>query len=142
MDGLNHTLLILHFLGLALGFSVSFSNIVMSGLIAKAAPSERAVLGRFPPVMSHVGSLGLLLLWVTGGTMLFTRWNGFASMPWQFHVKITAVILLTLTVGYIHRLQKLARNGDTAAPAKIQTFGKMATLFALTAVIFAVLAFD
>jgi uncharacterized membrane protein len=92
--------------------------------------------------MSHVGSLGLLLLWVTGGTMLFTRWNGFASMPWQFHVKITAVILLTLTVGYIHRLQKLARNGDTAAPAKIQTFGKMATLFALTAVIFAVLAFD
>lgn len=141
MEGLNQLLLILHFIGLALGLSVSFSNIVMSGLIAKAAPTEKAILGRFPPVMSHVGSAGLVLLWVTGGTLLFTKWNGF-TMPWQLHVKLTAVVLLTLTVGYIHRLQKLARNGDPSAPAKIQTFGKMATLFALVAVIFAVLTFE
>ena len=142
MDVLNNVLLILHFLGLALGFSVTFSNIVMSGLIAKAAPAEKAVLGRFPPLMSRVGDVGLVLLWATGGTMLFTKWNGFASMPWQFHVKITAVILLTLTVGYIHHLQKLARQGDATAPARLQTFGKFASLFALTAVIFAVLTFE
>jgi hypothetical protein len=142
MDVLNQVLLILHFLGLALGFSVSFSNIVMAGLIAKAAPAEKPVLGRFPPMMGHVGDAGLVLLWVTGATMLFTRWNGFSSMPWQFHVKLTAVVLLTLTVGYIHHLQKRAKNGDTSAPAKLQTFGKIATLCALTAVIFAVLTFN
>jgi hypothetical protein len=142
MQGLNQVLLILHFIGLAIGFSVSISNIVMSGLIAKAAPNEKAILGRFPPVMAHVGSGGLVLLWVTGLTMVFTKWNGFGSMPWQFHVKLTAVVLLTLTVGYIHRLMKQARLGDTSAPAKLQAFGKMATLFALTAVIFAVLTFE
>ena len=142
MQGLNQLLLILHFIGLALGLSVSVSNIVMAGLIAKAAPGEKAILGRFPPVMSHVGSGGLVLLWATGLTMVFTKWNGIGSMPWQFHVKLTAVVLLTLTVGYIHRLQNLARNGDTTAPAKLQNFGKMATLFALIAVVFAVLTFE
>lgn len=139
---MNKVLLILHFIGLALGFSVSVSNIVMSGLIAKAPPNEKPVLARFLPVMSHVGSVGLLLLWVTGLTMLFTKWNGFGGMPWQFHVKITAVVLLTLTVGFIHRLQKQARLGDPSAPAKLPTFGKFATLFALTALIFAVLTFE
>jgi len=74
--------------------------------------------------------------------MLFTKWNGFTGMPWQLHAKLTAVVLLTLTVGYLHRLQKLARNGDASAPAKIETFGKLATLLAVTAVVFAVLTFE
>jgi len=142
MPGLNQVLLILHFIGLALGFSVSFSTIVMAGLIAKAAPSEKAILGRFPPVMTHVGSAGLVLLWATGLTMVFTKWNGFAGMPWQFHAKPTAVVLPTLTVGFIHRLQKQARLGNASALTKLPAFGKAATLFALTALIFAVLAFE
>ena len=66
MTAVNHLLLILHFLGLALGFSVSFSNMVMGGLISKAVPAEKAVLGKFPPAMSRVGRFGLALLWVTG----------------------------------------------------------------------------
>jgi len=66
MDILNTILLILHFLGLAMGLSVSFSMMVMGGLIKKAAPSEKAVLGRFPPMMSRVGHIGLALLWISG----------------------------------------------------------------------------
>jgi hypothetical protein len=55
MKGVNELLRFLHFLGLALGFSVSFANIVMGVLIARAAPAEKAVPGRFPPLMSLVG---------------------------------------------------------------------------------------
>ena len=40
------------------------------------------------------------------------------------------------------RLEKLARTGDPSAPAKLPTFGKFATLFAMTALIFAVLTFE
>src|SRR4051794_37482602 len=87
---LNEGLLILHFIGLALGFSVSFANIVMAGIIAKATPPEKAVLGRFPPLMSRVGTIGLTLLWATGVTMVYTKWGGFAALPWQFDVKIAA----------------------------------------------------
>ena len=46
---MNHVLLILHFVGLILGTSVSVGSIVMAGLIGRATPEERPVLGRFMP---------------------------------------------------------------------------------------------
>ena len=56
-----HVLLILHFVGLILGTSVSVGSIVMAGLIGRATPEERPVLGRFMPAISKVGRAGLLL---------------------------------------------------------------------------------
>ena len=142
MTGFNQTLLILHFLGLAMGLSVSIGNIVMLNLINKAAPPEKAILGRFPPAISQVGRVGLALLWATGLTMAYTKWNGIGSLPWTFHVKLTAVVLLTVLVAYITSLERRIRRGDMAAAAQIQTAGKFTTLCALTAVVFAVLTFD
>ncbi len=142
MDLFNKILLMLHFMGLALGFSVSISNGVMMGLIVKAAPGERPVLARFPPLMSQVGRVGLVLLWLTGLTMVYTRWAGFDGMPWQFHVKLTGVVLLTITVLYMGKLEGQISRGDAAAAAKLPTFGKAASLFALTALVFAVLTFN
>jgi len=139
---LNQLLLILHFFGLVMGFAVSLSSMVMMGLINKASLPEKAVLARFPPVMSRVGDVGLVLLWVTGLTLVFTKWGGFAVLPWQFHVKLTAVVLLTLVIGYVHMLQGRARRGDASAAAQMPTVGKIALLLAVTAVVFAVLTFD
>lgn len=141
MTYLNELLLFLHFLGLALGFSVSFGTIVMAAVIARSTPQDQAVLARFPPALSRLSRWALLLLWTTGLTMVFTRWHGFAGMPWQFHVKLTAVVLLTLTVEYVAALQKAAQRGDPSAPARIVLFGKVATVLALVAMLFAVLAF-
>jgi hypothetical protein len=141
MSVVNPVLLFLHFLGLALGFSVSFGNIVMGGLIAKATPPERVVLGRFPPAISQLGRVGLALLWSTGLILAYTKWGGFAIFPWQFHVKLTAVVLLTITSEYIHYLERLVLKGDASAVARIKSFGKVASVLALTALLFAVLTF-
>ena len=142
MRTLSQTVLILHFLGLAMGMSVSIANAVMLGVIARASPAERPVLARFPPAMSQVGKLGLGLLWVTGLIMVYTRWNGIGGMPWFFHVKLTAVVVLSAIVVYISRLEAQVRRGDAAASARMQAVGKVASACALVAVIFAVLTFD
>ncbi len=142
MNVLNEVLLILHFVGLAMGLAVPFSSIVMQGLVAKAAPLEQPVLMRFSPAMSRVGDIGLALLLVTGVTLVFTKYGGFAIMPWQFHVKLAAVALLVALVGYIHVLMGKARKGDAAAAARIPIVGRFTFLLALTAVVFAVLTFD
>ncbi|HWN46843.1 MAG TPA: hypothetical protein VNM71_05770, partial [Steroidobacteraceae bacterium] len=73
----NKVLLMLHFLGLVMGLAVPCANIALAGLMSKATPPEKMVLGRFPFAMSKVGKVGLTLLWVTGVTMVFTRWKGF-----------------------------------------------------------------
>ena len=142
MDALNKTLLVLHFLGLTMGMSVTFGNIVMMGLIAKAAQAEKPVLGRFPPAISRVGQIGLLILWVTGGTMAYTKWDGIASLPWTFHVKLTAVVLLTIVVLYITALERRIARGDGAGMGQLQKVAPFASLFALVAIIFAVITFD
>jgi hypothetical protein len=145
MDRLNQILLMLHFLRLTMGLSVPFANMVMAGLIAKASPAEKPVLGRFPPIMGRIGTTGLALLWVTGLSMLILKWGGFGNlgdMPWQFHVKLTLVVVLSALVGYIQVLERRFRKGDAAAMATIQTLGKFAFLTAVTIVIFAVLAFS
>ncbi|MEW6322570.1 MAG: hypothetical protein AB1635_15965 [Acidobacteriota bacterium] len=142
MAEFNQVLLFLHFLGLALGLSASFANLVMGGLMAGATPSERAVLGRFPPTMSRLGRHGLELLWVSGLILVYTKWGGFAALTWHFHVKLTAVVLLTAAVIYMLRLQRAMAGGDQSAAPRLAQMGKVALALSLVAVAFAVLTFD
>lgn len=138
---LDNTLVIVHFLGLAMGLSTGFANMVMLGLIAKAAPAEKPVLARFPPAMARIGAIGLTLLWGSGLAIVFTRYGTFSILPRTFIVKLIAVVLLTLCVIYIHVLQGRVNKGDTAAMGQIQTIGRITGPLALIAVIFAVITF-
>lgn len=133
--------MVLHFLGLAMGLSSGFANMVMAGLIRKAAPAEQAVLARFPPAMSRVGVTGLALLWISGLLIVWTRYGSFAILPRPFIVKIAAVVLLTLAVIYIQILLPRAQRGDQAAMARIQLLGRMTAPLAIIAIIFAVITF-
>ena len=138
---LDHFLVIIHFLGLAMGLSTGFANMVMAGLIAKAAPSDAGVLSRFPPAMSRIGAIGLTLLWASGIAIVQTRYGSFAILPRTFVIKIAAVALLTLGVVYIHILMPRAQRGDMAAAARIQMIGRMTGPLAILAIIFAVITF-
>jgi hypothetical protein len=134
-------LVIVHLVGMALGFSSGFGNVVVAGLIARAAPQEKAVLGRVPPALGRLGVVGLTLLWLSGIAIVMTRYGGFSILPRTFVYKLAAVVLLTLTVAYINVLQPRAQRGDAAAMARIQTLGRITGPLALTAVIFAVITF-
>jgi hypothetical protein len=138
---LDQTLMVLHFLGLAMGLSTGFANMVMAGLIDKAAPPEKAILGRFPPAMSRIGAIGLTLLWISGISIVMTRYGTFAILPRPFIVKLAAVVLLTLAVIYINVLMPKAQRGDAAAMARIRTLGMLTGPLAIIAVIFAVITF-
>ncbi len=134
-------LLILHFIGLALGFATSIANLTMFGLIAKAEPADRKVLARFPPVMARSAEIGITLLWASGALLVWTKWHGFAGLPWLFHVKLAAVVVLTAVLVRIRLLIRRVKAGDTTAAARIPFFARIGALSALTALVLAVLAF-
>jgi len=138
----NRLLLILHFLGLAMAFATGFANLTMTVLINRAEPVERPVLARFPPLMARFADVGLTLLWVTGLTMVYTKYGGFGVLPWPFHVKLTCVVILTVLLGYIHMLMARARKGDAAAAARIPVIGRLNVTLGVIIVVFAVLSFD
>lgn len=136
------TLLTFHLLGLALGLSVPFSNMVLGSIAANASPEEQKAYAKFPPRMARVGDIGLALLWITGISMVFVKFGGFAGLPWTFNAKMVAVLVLTLGVGYIHsQMRKAFVEFDKAALGRIQTTGKVTLLAALTALVFAVVTF-
>jgi hypothetical protein len=137
----DNVLVVTHFIGLALGFTSGFTNMVLAGLIAKAAPAEKPVLARVSPAVGRLGVIGLVLLWGSGIAIVMTRYGSFAILPRTFIYKLTAVVLLTLTVAYINVLQPRAQRGDAAAMARIQTLGRLSGPLSLLAVIFAVITF-
>ena len=138
---LDNVFVILHFIGLALGFSSGFGNMVVAGLIAKAAANEKPILARVQPALGRLGVIGLVLLWGTGIAIVMTRYGGFAILPRPFVYKLIAAVLLTLTVIYINVLQPRAQRGDAAAMMRIQTLGRLTGPLSLLAVIFAVITF-
>jgi hypothetical protein len=140
-DMLDQTLMVVHFLGLAMGLSSGFANMVMAGVMAKAAPNEKAVLARFAPAMAPIGAIGLALLWGSGLAIVFTRYGSFSILPRPFIVKIAAVVLLTLAVASIHILMPRAQRGDAAAQARIRMLGMVTGPLAIIAIIFAVITF-
>mgnify|MGYP000296257969 CR=1 FL=1 len=135
-------LLVLHFLGLAMGLSAGFGNLVIAGLMAKATPDERRALKKFSPAIARVRDIGLVILWLTGLTLVFAKWDGFGNMPGLFHAKLTVVVLMTLTIGFAHSLAKKVAADDPAAIVKAQLVGKAIFFLAVTAVALAVWAFN
>lgn len=115
---------------------------VVAGLIARAPANEKAILGRVPPALGRLGVIGLVLLWVTGISIVMLRYGSFAILPRPFIYKLIAVVLLTLTVIYINVLQPRAQRGDAAAMARMQTLGRITGPLSLLAVIFAVITFN
>lgn len=138
---LDHFLVIVHMVGLAMGFGSGFAQMVMAGLMAKATPAEKGVLGRFPPAMGRVGVIGLVLLWISGYSIVLYRYGSFAILPQTFIYKLIAVVLLTLAVIAIQVLQRRMRAGDASAMAKMQMLGRLTGPLSLIAIIFAVITF-
>jgi hypothetical protein len=137
---LTDVLLMLHFLSLAAGFVNMFGGIALALASAGAAPGDGPVLRRMMPALLRVGTWGVAGLWVTGVLLLWLRWNWQA--PLLFHGKLAAVVGLTVVTGYIHMLAARARRaGDPRIMAKAQVAGPFAGVFALAALILAVLTF-
>lgn len=137
---MNATLLILHFFGLAAGFSASIGNFVVTRLV-RSAPADAPVLGKVPPVLARIGKTGLALLWVTGIIMVWTIYGGPADLPAAFWIKMVFVVLATILVGVIDMTTRAVRAGDQAARARLPMLGAGTAVMVALAVVFAVIAF-
>jgi hypothetical protein len=138
---MNALLLILHLFGLGAGFVSGFGTFLVQTVINKSPAADAPILSRVQRPLFLFGDAGLALLWATGLIMVYSRWNGFASLPAAFWWKLASVIAMTALVGMVHMTQARARRGDAAAIGRIPLFSRLATTFLLLALVFAVAAF-
>jgi hypothetical protein len=139
---MNEALLFLHFVGLMLGAAGGFASaIIMRRALVLPAEEAKVVRG-LGPTLSKVSAAGVAVLWVTGLIMVWTKWDGFGSLPQMFWVKAIFIVSLTVMTALIQMTYAEIRKGNPAAAAKLPRFGPMAGISALLAVFFAVLAFN
>ena len=142
---MNTTLLVLHFFGLGAGFAMAIGNNVAMMLTARMPPGEAAGLRRLSPILLNIGGAGLVLLWITGPILLWTKHGGVAGigeLPWTFWAKIACVVLLTVLFGLIHMTLARVRRGDVALAGRLPLYARTGAALLLLIVIFAVMTFD
>ena len=136
--------LILHFLGVALGVGTGFAMMTLGIASKDMAAAEQGAFMRRASLVSKNGSVGLLLLIVSGVAIVATR-GADVVMAWggrMFHIKLTLVVILIGVFGYMQVLMRKARSADgAAAAARLPVFGRIMLLLGVSIIICAVLAF-
>lgn len=137
-------LLIVHFLGLALGVGTSFAMLRLGLATKDLAPAERAGVMKHALAIAKNGALGLALLILSGVLMLVTRGAGtvFASGGPAFHVKLALVVVLSGLVGYSQVLGKRIRERQDADALRVaQKISPVILVTGVAIVVSAVIAF-
>jgi len=133
--------LVTHFLGLALAVGTGFAMLTLGLATADMPPADRGAFMRRAFALSRNGSVGLLLLIVSGVGLTLTLGLDVVMAIGMFHVKLTLIVILIGVFGYMQVQMRKAKSGDAAAMARIPMIGRIMLLLGIGIVTVAVLAF-
>ncbi|MGR3291382.1 MAG: hypothetical protein ACU0C9_09345 [Paracoccaceae bacterium] len=136
------TLKIIHFLGLILGIGGGIANAIAATKLSGLPPQARPVVGGFRAALGKMSTIGLVLLWLTGISLLVSLDTDILLSDQTFLLKLAAVIVLTgFSVTANMTVMSARRSGKPPEPARMKKIGIGATVFGLLALVLAVLAF-
>jgi uncharacterized membrane protein len=138
------SLLVLHFLGLALGVGTSFATLALGITARQLDEAERVKFLLRASVIGKNGSIGLALLLVTGVSMMLLRGTAatFSLGGPPLHAKLTLVAVLCGLIGYLQVLLRRARQAQGGpAMAILPRVGAVTLVTGVAIVVCAVLAF-
>ena len=139
---MDHVLLILHFLALAIGIGGGVASGVLAEISDRSEPTGKLAIGKAASIIGDVGLVSVLVLWLTGIWMVLEIFGGFSDMPAGFNLKILGVVALSaalLAMQVVKRKAKAA--GQAPDPARMKVLGQIAMLSAVFTVSVAVITF-
>lgn len=133
-------MLIIHFIGLAMGLGTSFAHMFLGMAAAKMSPEEAGKFRLHTMVLARMGHIGLGLLIVSGIYLILPFWNTLPENPLLI-TKLLLVVLLIILITLISIKTKKGKAGDLSQFQQIAPLGKMTLITALLIVIVAVMVF-
>ena len=134
-------MLILHFIGLAMGLGTSFAHAFLGKTIAKLELSEATKFRRQIMALSQMGYTGAVLLLVSGIYLIIPYWPTIMSLPLLI-IKLVLFLLLLVLIFLINRAAIQNLKNDTNDNLKqIAIMGKLDLLISIVIIILAVTIF-
>lgn len=131
-------LLIIHFIGLAMGIGTGFAHAFLGSVAARMESKEATKFRLHSLVLTKMGNVGLTLLVISGLSLMTPYWETLPSSPLLI-VKLSLVILLVIVITMLNVLGKRAQQSNPEEQfKKMQTLGKITMVLSLSIVIVAV----
>lgn len=135
-------MLILHFLGLAMGLGTSLAFMFLGIAASKMEKTEAMKFTLNTFALSRMGHIGITLLVLSGIGLMTPHWSSLTEMP-LLMVKLFLVLVLAGLIGMISARAKKAQAGDAETHlAAIAPLGKISLLTGIIIVVLAVLVFS
>jgi len=138
---MREVMLIVHFIGLAMGVGTSFAFLFL-GIASSKMELEEGLKFRLNTFgLTKMGNIGIVLLIISGGYLMTPHWKTLSDNP-LLMAKLVLVLVLAAFVGIIGSKAKKALKGDTEANLKkIKPLGTLALLTGISIIILAVYVF-
>ncbi len=134
-------MLIVHFIGLAMGIGTSFAFMFLGRAGARMEEEEALTFKLNSFTLSRMGHVGLTLLIISGGYLMTPYWRNLTAYPLLI-AKLLLVLLLAALIGIMSSTVRKARDDMEKHLKKIETLGNIALLTGLIIVILAVYNFN
>ncbi len=134
-------MLIVHFLGLAMGLGTGFANLFVGLAAAKMETAEAAKFRMQSAVLIRMGHIGLGLLIISGFYLITPYWATLTAMPFLM-IKLALVICLVTLVSILTVKVRKAKQSSTPPDfEKLALLGKITLLITISIVVMAVYSF-
>lgn len=135
-------MLIIHFIGLAMGVGTGIGFIFLGRATAKMEKSEAVKFTLNALALSKMGTIGLTLLVISGLYMITPYWSHLMEFPYLV-TKLCLVLVLIILLLIIGNLSKQARKSTMPETYlnKIKKVSPFSLLTAIVIIIMAVLTF-
>ena len=135
-------MLILHFIGLAMGLGVSFTHAFLGPTISKLNRSDAHKFKLQIKALSQMGFIGTLLLLMSGIYLILPYWSAITFMPMLILKLALFVVLIVLIILLNYFGGKNLKNDTQENVKAIELMGKLAMLVSIGIVIIAVQVFQ
>ncbi len=132
------TMLTLHFIGLAMGLGTSFAHAFIGNTLSKLEQSEAAKLRLQIKGLSTMGTIGTILLLVSGIYLILPFWPVITALPLLILKLVLFVILVILILLINQGARKNLKKHSEGTLKRMELLGKFALIIGLVIVIVAV----
>ena len=135
------TMLIMHFIGLAMGLGTGFGFIFLGIASSKMGKDEQLSFMLNTFALSRMGHIGLALLIISGVVLINPYWSALGTMP-ALAAKLILILILTVLIALMAVCERKAAQGDAETHIqKLRPLGTLSDLISLAIVILSVLVF-